>query len=178
MRGEGRRRFTLLDAMVLVAATAAGIAGARSYLAALVKCDEGLILAHFYRSEISAVAPCLFAWGLVVIVLRMIPPCLPFQEIVQQPGVAACLAATVASTFAGFDFLRSRFGPFQPSSLDWLLRIAWMDLPRRIVPAVAVAWLMIGLAGRWRRSPDWIDAAGRMLGVAWLALYLASKYPG
>ena len=36
--------------------------------------------------------------------------------------------------------------------------------------AVAVAWLTLALSGRWRPRPDWLDRAGRALGIFWLAI--------
>jgi hypothetical protein len=36
--------------------------------------------------------------------------------------------------------------------------------------AVATAWLAQYLSGRWRRSADWIDTLGRLVGAAWLLI--------
>ena len=37
-------------------------------------------------------------------------------------------------------------------------------------PAVAGAWLVLVVSGRWRPERGWIDRFGRVLGVLWLAL--------
>ena len=34
--------------------------------------------------------------------------------------------------------------------------------------AVAGAWLALALSGRWRPEPDWLDRAGRVLGLLWI----------
>jgi hypothetical protein len=34
--------------------------------------------------------------------------------------------------------------------------------------AVAVAWALLVISGRWRREPGWLDAAGIVLGAVWL----------
>ena len=57
--------------------------------------------------------------------------------------------------------------------LSWRTRSRWFFwFPRRpvIVPAtVLVAWLALGLARKWQSEPSWIDRAGRLMGVLWLA---------
>ena len=39
--------------------------------------------------------------------------------------------------------------------------------------AVAASWLGLALGGRWRRPADWIDATGRVVGIAWILTGLA-----
>ena len=42
--------------------------------------------------------------------------------------------------------------------------------PSAIVPAtVLLAWLAAGLTRKWQSEPSWIDRAGRLVGVLWLA---------
>jgi hypothetical protein len=36
--------------------------------------------------------------------------------------------------------------------------------------AVTVAWLTLALNGRWQPEPNWLDRAGRSLGLAWVVL--------
>ena len=38
--------------------------------------------------------------------------------------------------------------------------------------AVAAVWLLQCLSGRWRKSSDWIDCLGRIVGVLWILIGL------
>jgi hypothetical protein len=39
--------------------------------------------------------------------------------------------------------------------------------------AVGATWLVQFLSGRWRKSADWIDVMGRIVGVLWIVIGLA-----
>ena len=174
-----RRRFTLLDVMILVAATAVGIAAARGYLGA-----EGRACVwtnpswDFYRVRIAAAAPCLTAWGLALLGLRLGTPRRRLRRLIWQPGFSACLAEMVGVASA---LLRSALPPYQMMTQDqqdiWILMLV-VKLAPSVVPAIATTWLLILLGGRWRRRSDWIDGAGRMLGLAWFVMFLASQQRG
>ena len=170
------RRFTLLDAMVLVAATAVGIAGARLYLAAAAELVSARVSSVIYF-RIDAVSPCLSAWSVALIALRLGPPRPPLRRLVLQPGIAACLVAAVALPFTAADDRLGHFAQSEPWYSHRFIYDLCIGLPRTAATGVAMTWLVIGLGGRWRRSSDWLDLAGRMLGVAWLAIYLAWYLP-
>ncbi len=38
--------------------------------------------------------------------------------------------------------------------------------------AVGATWLVHYLSGRWRKSADWIDVMGRIMGVLWIVIGL------
>ncbi len=39
-----------------------------------------------------------------------------------------------------------------------------------IVPAtVVLVWVMLAVTRKWQAEPSWIDRAGRLLGVLWIA---------
>ncbi|MFI5459156.1 MAG: hypothetical protein ACHRXM_27320 [Isosphaerales bacterium] len=40
--------------------------------------------------------------------------------------------------------------------------------------AVFGGWSALALSGRWRPEPSWIDVAGRITGVVWLAVTAVS----
>jgi hypothetical protein len=37
-------------------------------------------------------------------------------------------------------------------------------------------WIAMGVGGRWRPEPTWIDRFGRFLGVSWIVAGLAGVY--
>ena len=78
-----------------------------------------------------------------------------------QPGVWACVAPLVALL-----------------SLPALGRYFALEFsPPLIFPAaVAAAWLILALCGRWHPEPSWVDRAGRGLGLGWLVLFLLGAW--
>jgi hypothetical protein len=38
---------------------------------------------------------------------------------------------------------------------------------------IATAWGTLAFSGRWQSERNWIDRAGRLVGLSWIALYLA-----
>lgn len=38
--------------------------------------------------------------------------------------------------------------------------------------AVGATWLVQYMSGRWRKSADWIDVMGRIVGVLWIVIGL------
>ncbi|MGO9465027.1 MAG: hypothetical protein ACLQIB_12220 [Isosphaeraceae bacterium] len=92
------RRFTLLDAIILMAATAAGLALLGMYLA------QGWFFggAFFYGrfesyvlSGIEAVFPFLILWTFALVILRLRQPRPRIRRLARQPGMAACSAASL-----------------------------------------------------------------------------------
>lgn len=174
------RRFTLLDAMILVAATAAGLAGMRLYY------PEFLTEAR-YRPDphgwaisvilwVEASLPLFLAWTLAFLVLRFRRPRPPIRRVLRQPGPAAvsAVALTFASgtmTFAGVAALRMHL--YQGYFDNWLYsELASLKnlVPFCCGPAVASAWMVLVLGCRWRSEPSWIDRFGRFLGWFWIVL--------
>jgi hypothetical protein len=58
-------------------------------------------------------------------------------------------------------------GRFEPHyrAINLVFNVLRLDL---YSPAVAGAWLALALSGRWRPERDWLDRAGRVLGVCWI----------
>jgi hypothetical protein len=41
--------------------------------------------------------------------------------------------------------------------------------------AILGGWVALVLSGRWRPEPSWIDRAGRIIGVTWIAAVVLSR---
>jgi hypothetical protein len=162
-------RLTLCDAMLLVAGTALGVAVARDYWPHSERFGRGspsldppwlIMLSHLlYGLTLSA----------LFIQLRRTRP--PLWRYGRRPGLSACVAVVLASAFqfaftAVWGRYSSRFGPV-------FLSVS-VTRPHVIAPAVAVAWLTLAIACRWRPSPTWPDRLGRLVGASWLVLYFVS----
>jgi hypothetical protein len=77
-----RRRFTLLDAMVLVAATALGIGGYRFFGPSPRQRDLPVRL-----------APCLASWTVALLLLHLRTPGWRFRRLARKPGFSGCVAS-------------------------------------------------------------------------------------
>ena len=85
----------------------------------------------------------------------------------RQPGVVACVAASLCLIpLATWVFL-IRLSPSPPNFASWPLLIC-RELWERVGYAVAGAWLTFVVIGNSDRETDWIDRLGIALGLAWL----------
>jgi hypothetical protein len=201
MRELHRRDFTVRDAIVLVMATAIGFALIRvswdNFEGDFERPEEGWtakeVLKHV-PSAVEFVSPCLLPWTLAILGLRLLRPRPSLRRILLQPGFVACCAASIsiAMTVGGFlfTFITETFVRALPSDLspddyrEMLLNDLLFDLtlmwasPLRVTYAVATAWLLLALGKRCRPEPSWIDRAGRIIGILWIATYLITSWIG
>jgi hypothetical protein len=176
VRNTSERPFTIVDAMILIAATAVGLGVIRDWTAPVftyvlrtheVPSPSGLLMI----AELTLV-PILFYWTIAVVGIRLRRPRPSLRRLGRQPGLVACLAVILA-TLISFSIGRYPVlfsGKAQPGELSSLL----MNLspPHMVAPGVAVAWMVLAVSSRWRPDPGWIDRLGRSVGFAWLALLM------
>jgi hypothetical protein len=187
------RRFNLGDALILIAAVAAGLAGARFQAEWFEWTPDDLWpklpLSPWRRLRIAApmvaqlATPALLSGSAAVVLCRLRAPRPRRVRLWRQPGFLACLAACspfawkFAPTFAVIlRVTASARRPVPPGGLDWGgPSVDWSDLLPNVLPAqvyaapaVLLAWLVTWAAGRCRLEPSWIDRTGRAIGVLWL----------
>jgi hypothetical protein len=162
------RKFTILDSMVLIAATAFGLLPVGSEIERLVsrmsQVSWGRLRDESYRefllhqsplvrqiaSQLSGVVVFFLMFYTVVLFgMRLLPPRPPLRNLSRQPGVWACGTATLA-----------------------LVLVVWVPFfkPVTIPIAVCVAWLVLAASGGWHSESSWLDQAGRFLGFCWVAI--------
>jgi len=168
LRSEGRR-MTVADLVILAAALLFGAWMVRAW-------SSQDIEPWWYTEDGWATAASLVALNLsgALLFIRLMRPRPPLARICRQPGFQASLAVCVRLLLEVF----SRFG------------LAWRegDVPAFVVffniasrtldlvgPVVATVWVALELSGRWRPEQSWIDRAGRLLGCAWIILYIIVK---
>lgn len=183
MKGKPARRFGLIDAMILVAATAAGLAWGREDLVATVQARA--ILTGVVFSNSMHTRPVQFAdrlhtftfgasrllgcWTLAVLTLRLRSPRPRRVRLMCQPGMLAVATATAYAVVVAVGFvlaflIRAKYKP------------SWSDYAGQAVDvyatanAIAAAWLILALSGHWRPGRTWIDRSGCIMGLAWIAL--------
>ena len=203
------RRFTILDAVVLIAATAVGIAIFRFewfFVSASAAADEpglspvgpspgrGLTL---FRSVAYYSLFSLAVWSVAVCMLRLQRPRPRLRHLALQPGMAACFVALIGLVCGAMevlvrftvirdDFYASAEGyvemlPAEMSSNPAQVRRAFflhraltgvIGSYAQIAFGIAAVWIILAGSRRCRVERSWLDRAGRILGVLWIAVAL------
>ena len=162
--------------MVLLGATAVGLGVARDwagdFLTDMLRVYEVPPASGLVNTAEAVLTPITLCWTIAVVGIRLRRPRPSFRRLGRQPGLVACLAVILA-TLIHFSLARYWVlfpGKARPGEVSILL----MNLspPHLIAPAVAVAWMVLAVSGRWRPNPGWIDRLGRSVGFAWLALLM------
>jgi hypothetical protein len=189
-----RRRFRLLDVMILVAATAMACGltlameritqGQLSWAAVpeLLSGESGpfsglsptffFIMATFLVTLLTL--PFAVIWTLAMIPLRFISPRPRLRRIVRQPGAMALIAAGVGIAIAGIHVATVFFilgsGALGGSLLILVLMGGALSYPGL---AVFVTWMTLLAGRRWRAEREWVDRLGRVFGAYWIAEAIA-----
>jgi hypothetical protein len=184
------RPFTVLDAMILVAATAVGIWLGRSTQDFVTSDwpvvewpdywgkDAGTAYqeTRWFLHRVSLAAlPVAWPWTLALLVLRLRRPRPPVRRLIRQPGFAAGVAVTVvtaAIALGGFSTLAELtlwgVGRRGHGIYDFVFGHLCDDRPQPCGPAVASAWGVLAVGRMCRREPGWIDRTGAVLGAYWV----------
>lgn len=183
-----RRRFTIADGMILIAAMAAGLAWTGrawpGFSKSMTPTPAGTWL--WFRTWGALVLlmslPCLLSLTFAAAILRVRRPRPSWRRIARQPGMTSLLAALLGLVVAlpptvlseDFSYQKRNMGKsFWTEAETWAeLLGSLLELLALAIPAagfaVIVAWTMLAVQRRWRNEPSWIDRAGRVLGVAWI----------
>jgi hypothetical protein len=189
------RRFTLADAMVLVAATAVGLALARAFSGMVFPTSSSFLYGGAVPGPLPGLAPLsrriVLGWPVVAMAtlalvgLRLRRPRPPGRRLFAPPGVSACMVAaavmalealsTASLSIPGF-FKAPLPGTLAGLLEDGRVRQMWWTVHATVADSVSYAviawWLAMALARRWRPERSWIDRAGRAVGLLWIALPL------
>jgi hypothetical protein len=118
--------------------------------------------------------PLLASWTLLLMILRLISPRPSWRRIWQQPGMAACLAALFGWLWSGVALVLALdvTQVAQPQRIhtlvEWAQKFFADEVFMYVGLAVAAAWFVQLVGGRWRKPADWIDRLGRVVGVLWI----------
>jgi hypothetical protein len=187
-----RRRFKLVDTMILVAATAIGC----SWMPWISHQTEGEVSwstffekVDLYRSSDQAswtpgevammlavvgsyfaylTAPLFMVWTLALIPIRVIGPRPRWRRLACQPGMMAACAAGLAVVFEGLMIALVML------IIPQLDRFQLLELTTPLTPlfvglAVSTSWMTLLVGRRWRPEASWVDRLGRALGIGWIA---------
>lgn len=171
------RPFNLVDAMILIAGAAVGLALMRQMdQKAFASEDAGpaVLLWAFSTFPVGSMLTVAF------LVARIRPPRPPIHRLIRGPGVVACCAVAVlgivllfpmcvqivkrffnVSNFPGNDFAGIMFGFVFPAVAGYV---------------VLVTWGLLAVGGRGRRERGWLEWVGIGLGLYWILIALTATY--
>jgi hypothetical protein len=171
-RPSRRRRFGLLDGLILVVPVAIGFALSRAWLEVALWHPFAEWTSRWkemidFNLKIAGRFISVAMLGLLFVRLRHPRPGL--RRLSRQPGAVACVAATLAMAAGGIVVGTMRVFQEAPIfEVEWL----WPTFEAWIAPAVMIAWAALFLGRRWRAEPSWIDRAGRFCGFYWIAAWI------
>ncbi|WZO99015.1 hypothetical protein EP7_000607 [Isosphaeraceae bacterium EP7] len=125
---------------------------------------------------VQATLPFLVAWSPAVLILSLLPPRPESRRVFRQPGVIACLAATLAMALGSVPYLTHSMilGVQSSASKGYLTSFYLFITFANIVPfAIGGAWSTLVLGGSSRRGRNWIDRLGMVIGIAWIVRTVA-----
>jgi hypothetical protein len=164
--------MTISDLMVLIAATAISLVGARFMLSLLE-----LPPASWGVSALLGSVWVALVMTLVLIPLRLREPHPPIGTLWCQPGWLACNAVALTLVISLFQQLlnlveilvRTPTGLPANELFKMSFREVTYRLPYQTVIAISAAWATLALVGAWEAEKGWFDRAGRLFGLYWLA---------
>ncbi|WP_435019072.1 hypothetical protein TA3x_001068 [Tundrisphaera sp. TA3] len=146
-----------------------------------IRTDRPLHLRHHlkFASVCLPVYPLLATWSLSLLVLRLRSPRPRGPRLWRQPGFTASVAAVFIAGINGLIGLATMIHYFGVTAASKVLLCGessiWLrcflpnaeDAPQ-VGTAIAAAWFILALSGRWKAEPGWIDRLGRVVGALWL----------
>lgn len=176
MSENPQRRFSLADAMVLVAAMAPGLILLRTAVALdlfnLVPNPKAPPGRDFINSLSVSSASILSSLTLATLVLSFHKPRPNLREVMRLPGFVACVAVMAASLLPLVHFV---IGVTTLSATGLNVALYFNNTLARLTLSagemIIGAWIALALLGRWRPGPNWKDRLGCVLGACWIFIY-------
>lgn len=186
------RTFQLLDAILIIAALAVGLAMARAYdhfadfhLISPMSPPSPEV---FRRSELvpwdylvfgeQIVGPAVLVWTLAFVVLRLRQPRPRLRRLFRQPGMAGCATVlTVMPIFLFWKILGQMVwasGEFEGQGVGYWFPEAFKESLFWVGSSVVAVWLNLALSRRCAAEPSWIDRLGRVLACYWIVVPILS----
>jgi hypothetical protein len=166
------RRFSLLDVMILIGASAVGFTLIRGWNDLVGWTDS-----QFQSHTIHVYAALfLLPFSLAFLLIRLRSPRAVGHQLLRQPGMQVVLAVGSALLIRCINFLPAPMytttGSF-PSGMvrSWLLTFG--TSVSQLGEMVAFTWFLSKLTGSRQSEPSWIDRGGRIYGWCWILIWLS-----
>ena len=171
-QAAAKRKFKLLDGLLLIAGIAMAMAGVRRVFPTWPTLEE--LDQVGWQASISLLLSATF----ILIPIRLIPPRPRGKRLWRQPGWVASLSIALALLLWIFvrcsQMLLYSLGNkgkgiwFGSVYAETFISDIFIAFPEYAVFAIAAAWSILALTGVWRSEKGWIDWLGRLFGVCWL----------
>jgi len=174
---RGVTRFTILDAMTMVAAAAVGVALSQSYFDQVMSVARTQSRSLEYRAWVYLATLSVLPFVAALALCRLRRPFRPTRRLAREPGTVALLAVAVSVVAIVIDQALMLTLPSPPGTRFiggiWrpLVGVGGM-LATVTGPAICAVWSFQWLAGYWRPQSGWIDRAGMGLGMVWISLFV------
>jgi hypothetical protein len=166
-----KRYFTLVDVVILIAATAGGLALLRPALDDLKFLggwDWAEMATSFFYGLLYA-PPLLIAWSVGTLALSLRQPRPPLRILARSPGFVINTAVVAGLLLAFFDYLtQTRVNP--PS----YMHVLTLDVPFAVRNSVIGSMVALALFHRLRPRSVWTDWLGWAMGLLWIVIALLS----
>jgi hypothetical protein len=157
------RQFTLLDAAVLVAATALGMGGYRFFGPSSRQLHLPIRL-----------APCLASWTVALLLLHLRTPRCRVRRLVRKPGFSGCVASltnvAIVAIVISIDYAALMASIRKNGGAGWInyyFRSFFLSC-FFTGPLVLSSWFILLLSGHWRLREDWLEWSSRIVGFLWM----------
>jgi hypothetical protein len=180
MRANVQRKFTLVDAMVLIAANGIALVPIRLFLWANWHFPEEWSVPEIWRAGLEinvSLVPLALALSVALWLLAMKKPRPGVRRLYRKPGMAACTVALVYAVLSAVGyavFLRFSYALDRAVFDDANSAMLWIRIGMQPIflvgGAVASVWIVMWLGGTWRAEGSWIDRVGIALGIYWITL--------
>lgn len=150
------RKFTIADAMILVAATAVGLTLCRLVMSGIKVWPQNLWLMLFGQ-------PLLACWSLALLGIRLRNPRPAIAPLFRELGAAASLVTSVTLMMWSLVVGLAIYWERSNLAIDMLALCGLV-----VGPSVFGIWITLVINRTAVLDPGWIDRSGRILGVAWI----------
>jgi hypothetical protein len=164
------RCFNMIDAMVLVAATALALAFVQHQGLLWFLPRDGIRRARKVTDVPALISSSLIPWTVALLALRLRRPRPSQHRLLVQPGFAACAIVAITIVLLCMDYRHMYWGFYKTFWIIDIKAFVTLNHSNSLSFGPAVLWALMGACGRWRAEPSWIDRAGRALGVLWILL--------
>ncbi len=164
----------MLDAVLLIAATAVGLAQLRTTLASPPPGSMTWPLTMRLYFQFAVAAPLMLSWTAAVAVACLVSPRPHGHLLGRRPGVVAAL---VGSSWGVLTLAFTCLSNWKHLGLGHIFGpngvFLWINVHYSVPPVVIGAWVTLKLAGVWESDASWTDRGGRWLGFYWIFMYVA-----
>jgi hypothetical protein len=171
------RKFTVIDAILLIAATALGFVPMKRLFyanGASVRPEVWTVASAYEYAPllVMSLAPMVIAWSAALWLLRLADPRPAVWQTFRQPGMAATTAILISALYFLIKFtywagvLHFQQGIKASEIADmYLSPMCWSRYLNSGDISVPVVWMILWLGRVGRPEPSWIDRSGRVLGI-------------